>query len=139
MFEKSKFQEEQLNNELVLTYEDKNAFTAGTDIPTKTLKAVEDYRNDYIEKAIETAAQIGKEKLKKNNKIERVLFKLPYTTSARGFIDIGVDRSKTFHGVNGKPSVTKSKLTVVVKDPVNKASKKRIRDFEEDLTKSLLG
>lgn len=138
MFENSKLSKEVLNNQLVVSYEDKDVFKKGTDIPAKTLKAVEDYRSSYLEKATEFISKYAESELKKDKKIEKVVAQLPFSTSGRGFVTINVDRKKTFPGVNGAPATTKSKISVVVKDPYIKVSKSYVKNLEEGLTKTLL-
>lgn len=138
MFDKSKLTKEVLDKQVVYTYEDKDAFKNGTDITAKTLKAVEDYRNEYLEKATDFAKAEAESEMKKNKKIEKAVFNFPFTTSAHGKLNINIDRSKTYPGMNGSDPVTKSKITVVVKDPYNKISKKHVRDLEGELTKTLL-
>jgi hypothetical protein len=138
MFDKSKLTKEVLDKQIVYTYEDKDVFKNGTDISAKTLKAVEDYRNEYLEKATDFAKVEAEAEMKKNKKIEKAVFNFPFSTSARGELNINIDRSKTYPGMNGGDPVTKSKITVVVKDPYNKVSKKYIKDLEDELTKTLL-
>lgn len=138
MFDKSKLQKEVLDKQVVYTYEDKDVFKNGTDITAKTLKAVEDYRNEYLEKATDFAKAEAESEMKKNKKIEKAVFNFPFSTSARGELNINIDRSKTYPGMNGSEPVTKSKITVVVKDPYNKVSKKHVKDLEDELTKTLL-
>ena len=138
MFDKSKLTKEVLDKQIVYTYEDKDVFKNGTDISAKTLKAVEDYRNEYLEKATDFAKVEAEAEMQKNKKIEKAVFNFPFSTSARGELNINIDRSKTYPGMNGGDPVTKSKITVVVKDPYNKVSKKYIKDLEDELTKTLL-
>lgn len=138
MFDKSKLTKEVLDKQVVYTYEDKDVFKNGTEITAKTLKAVEDYRNEYLEKATDFAKAEAESEMKKNKKIEKAVFNFPFSTSARGELNINVDRSKTYPGMNGSDPVTKSKITVVVKDPYNKVSKKHIRELEDELTQKLL-
>lgn len=138
MFDKSKFESTEVNGVVNLTYNDENVFKNGTDIPFKTMKEIDDYRAQYLDNATHLAAQQAEEIMKKNGKINKVTVSFPYTTSKRGTVDISVDRSKTFQGMNGSDPVTKSKVTVVVTDPVNKVSKSRIKELETDLTKVLL-
>lgn len=138
MFDSSKFESNKIGSVLTLKYTDKDAFKNGTDIPFKTLKEVANYQSSYLKEATELAASEAKKQLEKDKSLEKVTFEFPYTVSANGGININVDRSKTFPGINGGDPVTKSKITVVTKDPVNKVSKARIRELEADLTKTLL-
>lgn len=138
MFDKSKLKKEVLDKQVVYTYEDKDVYKNSTEITAKTLKAVEDYRNEYLEKATDFAKEEAESEMKKNKKIEKAVFNFPFSTSARGELTVNVDRSKTYPGMNGSEPTTKSKITVVVKDPYNKVSKKHIKSLEEELTKTLL-
>lgn len=138
MFDKSKLKKEILDKQLVYTYEDDDAYKKGSEISAKTLKAVEDYRNEYLEKAVDLVAAEAEKEMKKNSSIEKVVAQFPFTTSQRGVLNINVDRSKTFQGVGDAEPVTKSKISVFVKDPFNKVSKKHIRELEDGLTKTLL-
>lgn len=138
MFDKSKFEKTEVGGTVNLTYKDEDAFKNGTEIPFKTMKEVEAYKAEYLEKATEIAVAESKAIMEKNSKINKVIVNFPYTTSKRGSVDISVDRSKTYPGMNGSDPVTKSKVTALVTDPINKVSKSRIKEFETELTKVLL-
>lgn len=138
LFEKSKFESTEVNDIVNLTYSDEDAFKNGTDIPMKVMKEVDAYRAKYLEEATELASAEAKAIMQKNSKINKVVVSFPYTTSKRGKYDITVDRSKTYPGVNGSDPVTKSKITGVVTDPINKISKPFVRGLEAELTKVLI-
>ena len=73
-----------------------------------------------------------------NKNVNKVIVEFPYTTSARGGVDVTVHRSKTYPGMNGGPEVTKSAISVAVTDPYTKI-KATVKSLEQDLTKALLG
>lgn len=143
MFDKSKFKREKTGNQVVFTYEESDAFTKGGDIDVKTLKAVEDYRSKYLKHATEIASELAKETMQKDKKIENVIVEVPFSTNERGGATIKVDRSKTFavrDYTDGKKTgeVTKSVISVAVKDPYAKVSKKYIKTLAAELTELLV-
>lgn len=138
LFDKSKFEKSEVNDIVNLSYGDEDAFKNGTDIPFKVLKEADTYRAQYLEEATELAAKEAKSIMEKNSKINKVVVSFPYSTSKRGSYDVTVDRSKTYGGMNGADPVTKSKITGVVTDPINKVSKSRVREIEAELTKVLI-
>ena len=137
-FDKSKLKSQKTGDVITLTYEDENAYKNGTDIPFKTLKEVDDYRADYLKAVTAFSAEEAKETLKKDKTASKVIVQFPYTSFKRGEANIIVDRSKTFPGIGDRESVTKSKITVVVKDPLNKVPKSTIHSLEADLTAILV-
>ena len=137
-FDKSKIKTTKANGVITLTYEDDDVYKNGTDITFKALKEADSYRSEYLKKATEFAAEQAKSELKRDKTIEKVIVNSPYTTSARGQASVIVDRSKTFKGIGDNPDVTKSKVTIAVKDPLNKVSKPTIAALEKELTALLL-
>ena len=138
MFNKKEFEQNEVNGVLSMTCTNEDVFKNGTDIPFKTIKEVDAYRAKYLEEATEFATKEAKSIMESNNKINKVIVTVPFSSSKRGTVDISVDRSKTFQGMNGSDPVTKSKVTVVVTDPINKVSKSRIKELETELTKVLI-
>lgn len=138
MFDKAKFKREKVGNQVTFKYEDDSVYTSKSEIDVDTLKKVEDYRNRYAKAATTIAAELAKDTMQKEKDVDKVVLEAPFTTSAKGGIEVTVDRSKTFPGVNGKEPVTKSKITTIITDPYCKVSKKYVKDLEADLTKVLL-
>lgn len=133
MLDQTSFDRAVAGNTLTLTCKDADAFKNGTDIDIKTIKKVEAYRNEYIEKATNIAQEKATEELKKNNNIERVVVEFPFTTNARGHCNVVVDREKTFHVPGEKDenkTITRPNITVSVKDPSSKMSKTKIKELQ---------
>ena len=138
IFDKSKFEETKVDDVVTLNYKDEDAFKNGTDIKFSVLKEVESYRNKYIEDATVLASEESKRLMAKDKSINKVVVQYPFSTSKRGFVDVSVDRSKTYHIDKEKDPVIKSKVTVAVKDQLAKVSKSKIKDLETELTAALL-
>lgn len=138
MFDKSKFTKETTGNQVVFTYEDKEAFTKGSSLDLKTLKAVEDYKSKYLKSLAEVSSELAKDTMGKNKKIDSISVNVPFSTSERGSARADVFRSKTFTGIKGEGTYTHSKVNIVVKDPYSKVSKKYIKDMETELTSLLV-
>lgn len=133
MLDQTSFDRAVAGNTLTLTCKDADAFKNGTDIDIKTIKKVEAYRNEYIEKATNIAQEKATEELKKNKNIERVVVEFPFTTNARGHCNVVVDREKTFHVPGEKDenkTITRPNITVSVKDPSSKMSKTKIKELQ---------
>ena len=138
MFDPAKIESTKVEGVVTLKYTDEDAFKAGTEISFKTLKEVEEYQHTYVDKATEFITEEAKKVMEEDSKVSRVVATLPYSTSKRGAVDIIVDRSKTYPGINGTAPVTKSKITVKVTAPQLKLSGSKIRGMEDELTKTLL-
>ena len=146
MFDKSKLEFGKAVEGVVnATYTDKDAYYSGTDIPKETLKKVADYNSSYITKATELATAESKAKMVKDTTINKVVAEFPFGTKAHGNVVVSVDREKTFSNYpakddNGNPRepIKKSKVSVVVSDPVYKPSKSLLKEIEADLTEHLL-
>lgn len=133
MLDQTSFDRAVAGNTLTLTCKDADSFKNGTDIDIKTIKKVEAYRNEYIEKATNIAQEKATEELKKNKNIERVVVEFPFTTNARGHCNVVVDREKTFHVPGEKDenkTITRPNITVSVKDPSSKMSKTKIKELQ---------
>lgn len=143
MFDKTKFKKEKTGNQVVYTYEESDVFTNGSGIDLKSMKAVEDYRSRYLKHAAEIASELAKETLQKDKKIDNVLVEVPFSTNDRGGVTIKIDRSKTFtvrdyKDGTKKGEITKSTMSIAVKDPYAKVSKKYIKSLEAELTDLLV-
>ena len=142
MFDKSKLEYGAPTEGVVVgNYTDKDAYYNGTDIPKDTLKKVADYNSNYITAATELATKESKEQMLKDSNVNKVVTTFPFGTKSYGNIAVSVDREKTFTNTLGKDSkepIKKSKVSVVVSDPVYKPSKTLIKEIEADLTEHLL-
>ena len=138
MFDKSKLESSKVDGVLTLKYTDEDAYKNATDISFKTLKEVEDFQHSFVDKVTDFITEEAKKAMENDGKISKVVATIPYSTSKRGSVDITVDRSKTYPGINGNAPVTKSKITVKVTAPQLKVSGSKIRGMEEELTKTLL-
>ena len=136
------FESSTVQGSATLIYKDEDAYKKGTEIPFTQLKAVDGYRADFIEAATEEATKVAEKELKNDKSLNDVTVEFPFSTSKRGKVAVKVERSHTFKIPNAEPgkpdSVTKSTVTVAVKDPANKMSKTRIKELEEGLTSALL-
>ncbi len=137
-FDKSKFKSETNNGVITLTYEDKDIFKNGTDIPLETIENVEKYRSSYIKSVTEEAAERAKDALLANESATRVFVNFPFSSSKKGMVSVKVDKEKHFRGINGHPDTSKSKIDTIVLDPLEKVSKSTIKALEDELTSILL-
>lgn len=139
MFDKNKFESTTVDGVVTLKYDDEKAFMSGDDTVTGAdLKRVAEYTAKYIEEGTNVASAEAKAIMEKDDKVNKVIVNYPFSTSKRGALDVAVDRSKTFRGMNGSEDVTKSTVRVTAADPVMKMSKTKIKDLEKDLTAALL-
>ena len=138
IFDKTKFESATVDGVVTLSYKDDKAFGTGTELTHKQLKEAADYAHTYIEKATEVAAEVAKETMEKDDKINKVIVDYPYSVSKRGELTVAIDRSKTYTIPNSDETVTKSAIKVAVKDPITKISKPRIKDLEAELTAALV-
>lgn len=140
-FDKSKLKIEKVNNVINATYEDEDIYKKGTDINLKTLKAVDDYRAEYVGKALEFAAdEAGKMfKSKGNEKVEKILYNFPFGLYKRDSIDISVDKEKTFRSPTDGKEVTKPSIGIKVNDHSLKVSSMSRKALEDNLKSILAG
>ena len=134
-FDAKQFEQTKEGSTVVLTYKDEDVYKKGTDIPFQTLKEVADYNNKYVSEAAEISVAEAKKVLEKDKTIEVVDVKIPYSVSKRGFVNTLVEREKTVR-IPGKDGGEKKKsaIKVIVKNPLDKFSKPRLKELEADLT-----
>lgn len=138
-FSKEKIERgENTNGTTMVNYNNQDVYKENAGVDLDTLKKVEKFRSEYLEQATNLASEEAKSIMEKDKDVNKVIATFPYTASAKGSLEVVVDRSKTFPGVNGSDPVTKSKITVIVNDPVNKVSKSKIRALESTLTEALI-
>lgn len=137
-FNEENFEVNKTEGVATVTYSDDKAFMDGTEIANKDVKAVFDYANDYIEAGTNAAATKAETIMTEDTDINSVNVMLPYGVSKRGEIAVKAKREHTYPGMNGRPDVTKSTLTVAVKDPLTKMSKTKLKALEADMTSKLL-
>lgn len=132
------FTQTEVDGVVTLKYDDAAAFKNGTDIDAATLKAVATYGQQYVKATTTLAANEAQKLMEGNKDVSKVIVQFPYTVSSNGNLDVTVNRSKTYPGMNGAPDVTKSTINVAVKDPYAKI-KSTVKDLEKELTAALLG
>lgn len=144
IFDEKKFTATSNNGVATVSYEDEAAFKNGTDIPYAEMKRTFDYAGQYIEEATTTSAKYAENLMKKDKSVDKVIVELPYGMSKRGSVAVTANREKTFPGMKLKdgqkrPDVTKSTIGVIVRDAAIELSRPKIKDMEQQMTKTLLG
>lgn len=137
MFDKTKFKSTKVDGVVTLTYEDKDAFKSGTEIPVDTLKEVHAYHKSYTAEAATMAAELGKDTMKKDKSIDKVVVEFPYTIAHNGELTVSVHREKEYKNrftKDGEVEIIKQPaITVVAKDPAGKLSKPLVKKLVEEL------
>lgn len=137
MFDKSKFKSTKVDGVVTLTYEDKDAFKAGTEISADTLKEVHNYHKTYTAEAASMATELGKETMKKDKTINKVVVEFPYTVASNGKLTVGVHREKeyvnAFTKTGEKEIIKRPAVTVVAKDPSSKLTNSLVKKLVADL------
>ena len=119
MFDKKLFETSVLDGVATLTYTDKDVYKNGTEITAKVLK------------------EVAEGVLKKDKAVNKVIVSTPYSMSARGSVDVTIDREKEFRSpVDGTISKSPS-IQVRVTDPFAKVSKSKIKDLKQELMSGL--
>ena len=136
------FSQDIVGDVVALKAKDDNLFVdqakeAGID--TKTLKLVEGFRKEYLDKCVATAKAAGQKALEENKDAASVTVELPYTTSSNNDVTINITREKTYRGMNGSPDVTKAAMAAIVTDSYNKPTKSYMKEAEASMTLALLG
>ena len=137
-FSKDNFKVVKTEGVATVTYTDEKVFLDGTDIPNKDVKAVFEYAQEFIEAGTNAASAQAKTIMAKDKTINSVNVVLPYGISKRGEIGVKAKREHTYPGMNGRPDVTKSTINVMIKDPLTKISKTKVKALETEMTDKLL-
>lgn len=129
---------EKVDDTASLSYKDDKVYVTNAPFDLEDLKKLEDYKKEYIREATNVAVDKAIEVLKKDSNIEKVIAKVPFTTSNKGSVEIAIDREKTFRvpGEENK-TVTKPKVTTIVTEPYNKLSKNYMLKIEESISTAL--
>lgn len=138
MFDKSKFESVEADGVVTLTYTDPDVYKNSTEIPFKTLKEVEKYREAFALAATDTAVEEATKILESNQDANKVQVVYPFTTSARGNITVDIDRSKEIRIPATGEKEHMSSIKVIVKDPYVKVSKSHIRELSAGLTEKFI-
>lgn len=140
MFDSKAFKDEvQEGGELVIRYQNENAYFEGSDLPKKTLKDVADYNAKYLEEFANASTKIAEARMEKDSSINKVIVEAPFSVSKRGSVTNKVNREQEFHIPNSNgETMKKSTVTLIVKDPSLKVSKSKIKELETALTGKLL-
>ena len=138
IFDSKEFEVNKVEDVASLTYKDDKVFVANAPFELDDLKKLEDYKKQYIKEATSIAVDKAIQVLKKDSNIDRVIAKVPFTTSSKGSVEISIDREKTFRvpGEENK-TVTKPKVTTIVTEPYNKLSKNYMLKIEESISVAL--
>jgi len=126
------------NGVATVTVGGENAYFDKSPIDKKVLKEVADYNEDYLKTVVETVKDQAKEIMLEDSNIEKVVGTAGYSVSKRGAINVNINKSHTYPGLNGKPDVTKSVIKVDVKDPTKKVGTTLRKQWEQELTDALL-
>lgn len=138
IFKKSDFSVETSNGVSTISYKDADAYKNGTQIPFKTLKEVDDYREQYVKEATEVAAEVAKDHMAKHKNVNKAIVDFGFGVSKRGKIFVGVDREKEVKIPKTGETKKSSRIRVIVKDPKASFSKSRLRELSGELTKALI-
>jgi len=133
-----KFEVSKTEGIATVKYNDENAFYEGTELSKKVIKEVFDHAHSYIEEATKTAAEQSTKIMSKDKDIDKVVVEYPYGVSKRGQLNVVAKRSQTFTSPADGTEITKSTLSVTVKDPLTKVSKSKIQDLTKEMTATLL-
>lgn len=137
MFDKKLFETSVLDGVATLTYTDKDVYKNGTEITAKVLKEVADYNSKFATEFTTVAKEVAEGVLKKDKAVNKVIVSTPYSMSARGSVDVTIDREKEFRSpVDGTISKSPS-IQVRVTDPFAKVSKSKIKDLKQELMSGL--
>lgn len=139
------YEVEVVNGTAKVNYTDRNAFVenaTAAGITQDEIKKVDHFKEGYLKAAAKAGAEKSESIMKEDESINKVIVNFPYSTSAKGNVDIVGNRSVTntydIPGV-GKGESTKSTIRVNVTDPALKVSKGYIKSLEAAMTASLLG
>ena len=102
------------------------------------IKKVADYNKKYTEDAVARAADMAATKFKADPNLDAVTFSTPYGTSSRGSIGVNIRRRVKYGVPDSDKEITKSAITVRVKDPASGIGKKSIRDMANKLTEQFI-
>lgn len=134
--DKSKFEVEKAGAVATCKFTDRDAFYEG-ELTKAELKRAFDHVSNYIKKCAEVGEEQAVEIMKADSKINRVNMDLPYGVSKRGQLLITAQRSVTYPGMQGRPSVTRPDLKITVKDPLSKAPKSLMKDLQGKMAAAL--
>jgi len=134
---KDDFKIEKVGNTATCVCTNEEAFYEG-DLTKKQIKEVFDHSQSYLNKCAEVTAEVATSIMGKDKAIDNVLFNLPYGVSKRGCVDVKTRRTVTFPGIGTNPDVTRSDLRMVVKDPLTKVGKTKLKDLQANMTAELL-
>ena len=138
MFDKAKFETVTVDNVSTIQYTDKDVYKNGTEITAKVLKEVADYNSKFATEFTQVAKEVAQDHLVANKDVKRVVVSTPYSMSARGSIDVTIDKEKTFTNPMDKSTSVSSNITVRVTDPFVKVSKSKVKELKAELTATLL-
>lgn len=138
MFDKSKFETTTVDGISTIQYTDKDVYKNSTEITAKVLKEVADYNNKFATEFTQVAKDVAQEHMEKQKDVNRVIVSTPYSMSARGSIDVTMDRMKEFTSPLDGTVSKSSTLTVRVTDPFVKVSKTKIKELKAEMTAKLI-
>ena len=120
-----------------VTYDDKKAYEdslkeAGIDV--KVAKELAVHNTAYLTGAMTTAGDLAKEIFGKNKEVNDIAFNFPFGVTPYSKGDIKAARQKSYP-IPGKDTVvTKSKLTLAVKESSHHVKKSVVSEIEAELT-----
>ena len=135
---KKELKVETVDGVATITCDNEDQYYEGTDLTKAVIKEVYEHSSKYIEDATTVVSQKAQELMEKDKGINTVIATLPYGVSKRGSLGINVKRTHTYPGINGNSDVTKSVISVAVKDPLSKLAKSKVKALEANLTAALL-
>lgn len=133
------FERSEVNGVVTLTYSDRDVYGVGCELDKKTIEKLQAYDVNYLTSATELAAGKAEDIMKKEKGVNKVIVDFPYTTNKLGHAVVAATRSKDIRVPASDKIITRSDVTLSVKDPYNKVSSKVIETLQDKMTATLLG
>lgn len=137
-FEDGKFEENKAGEITTISYNDKDVYMNGCDIPKKTMVEAFKHSGDYMTATTQKAADIATEKFKEDKKLEKVIIDFPYGPTGSGSTTIAVDREKTFRvPASIDATITRPNINVKLKHSSLKAGGTFIKNLQQNMLDAL--
>lgn len=133
------FERSEVNGVVTLSYTDRDVYGAGCELDKDAIKKLQDYDASYLATATELAAAKAEALMKKEKGVNKVIVDFPFTTNKKsGQAVITSSRSKEIRVPASDRVITRSDVTLSVKDPYNKVTSSLIDSLQEKMTATLL-
>ena len=133
------FDRSEVNGVVTLTYTDREVYGAGCELDKDVIKKLQDYDASYLSTATELAATKAEELMKKEKGVNKVIVDFPFTTNKKsGQAVVTSTRSKDVRVPASDRVITRSDVSLSVKDPYNKVTSSLIDTLQDKMTATLL-